>query len=222
PVGRPEVPDVGPGLPGDRVARRPEVPDGRRRRETEVVEMAVAMAGDLVARLDDPPGGLGGARHLLPDQEERRPDAERTQRLEEALHRLGLGSVVEGEAHAARPVDPADGAEQAPSPRDRGEGREGVHGCKSGGGGNHGPGPGYPHGSSSAPGPTELRSTIRSPRACARSRKVASIPRALSPLAWVRSRTTTSPGLRVLAAPRAVWIRRLPTTPLWCADVAPR
>src|SRR5207248_9286986 len=48
-VGWPEVPDLGPRLAGDRVPGGAEITDGCPWRQPQVVEVAVAVAGDLVA-----------------------------------------------------------------------------------------------------------------------------------------------------------------------------
>src|SRR4029077_3436564 len=113
-VGRPEVPDLGPRLAGDGVPRGPEVPDRRRRRQSQVVEVAVPVAGDLVARLDDAACCIRRAADLLADDEEGGLPLEFSERRGGAGDGTGRRAVVEGQpdtprasAPAVAPVDPA-------------------------------------------------------------------------------------------------------------------
>src|SRR5207248_10929221 len=135
-----------PRLAGDRVPGGAEITDGCPWRQPQVVEVAVAVAGDLVARLDDAACRIRRAAHLLTDDEEGGHHVELPERLEETVDGAGLRAVVEGEPDTAGPVasavEPAGRPEEAAPSRHCGEHRQGMtHGEGCGGGRDH-PDPG--------------------------------------------------------------------------------
>ena len=128
-VGRTEVRRAYPCLGLDDVGRARElVARADAGRVAQVVAVVPRVHRDLVALVDDALGDVGVALAHLAEQEERRPDVQCAEGVQEPRGALRVRSVVEGERDMTVPAAPVDPRRQPLAGRQERHQRRRLHG----------------------------------------------------------------------------------------------